>query len=84
MLQRGIAEKEIEHTLREGWFALDAKTGTEGRVFIFPYEAEWEGQFFEEKEVTVYYKMVGGKRLLLTAKARYGRGFPRRSEENED
>ena len=84
MLQRGTTEEEIEHALREGWSALDAKAGTEGRVFIFPYEAEWEGQFFEEKEITVYYKMIGGNRLLLTAKARYGSGFPRESDEDED
>lgn len=53
MLQRGIRREEIERTLNEGWAALDAKPGTVGKVFVFPYHAEWEGQFFEEKEVTV-------------------------------
>jgi len=77
MLQRGIAREEIEQALNKGWEALDAKPGTKGKVYVFPYHAEWEGQFFEEKEVTVYYKMVGGTLVLLTTKARYSKDFPR-------
>jgi hypothetical protein len=42
---------------------------------VFTYNAEWEGKFFEEKEVTVYYKYKGEQFILLTAKARYGKGF---------
>ena len=48
-----------------------------GKVFVFPYRRAWEGQFYEEKEVTVYYKIVTGKMVLLTVKARYGQAFPR-------
>jgi len=85
MRQRGITREEIEQTLRlcsgqalnNGSAASDAKPGTLGRVLVFPYQAEWEGQFYQEKEVTVYYKMVGEATVLLTAKARYGQGFPR-------
>jgi Nucleotidyltransferase domain. len=40
-------------------------------------KAEWEGQFYQEKEVTVYYKVTDEGLILLTAKARYGQGFPR-------
>ncbi len=68
----------IERVLNEGWEATDAKPGTLGRVMVFPYEAEWEGQFYREKEVTVYYKVTDEELILLTAKARYGQGFPRR------
>ncbi|HID31526.1 MAG TPA: DUF4258 domain-containing protein [Desulfobacterales bacterium] len=78
MLQRGVTREEIEQTLNEGWTASDAKPGTAGKVFVFPYRAEWEGHFFEEKEVTVYYKVVGKATVLLTVKARYGSNFPRR------
>jgi len=78
MLQRGVTREEIERTLNEGWEASDAKPGTLGKVLVFPYQAEWEGQFFEEREVTVYCKVVGETLMLLTAKARYGKGFPRR------
>ena len=62
----------------EGWEAADAKPGTKGRVFVFAYEAEWEGRFLGVEEVTVYHKMVGDDVAPLTAKARYGKDFPRR------
>ena len=77
MHQRGMTHEEIERTLNEGREASDAKSGTLGRVMVFPYETEWEGQFYQEKEVTVYYKVTDKGLILLTVKARYGQGFPR-------
>ena len=77
MHQRGVTLEEIEQTLNEGWEVTDAKPGTLGKVMVFRYEAEWEGQFYPEKEVTVYYKVAGEEVILLTVKARYGQGFPR-------
>lgn len=77
MLQRGVTKEEIEITLNRGWEATDAKPGICGRVFVFSYGIEWERQFYEEKEVTVYYKILKGKLILLTVKARYG-SFSRR------
>ena len=77
MQQRGVTLQEIEHTLNRGWKAEDAKPGTLGKVMVFPYQAEWVGQFYEEKEVTVYYKIVDEYFILLTIKARYGKDFPR-------
>jgi len=78
MRQRGVTQEEIEQTLNEGWRATDAKPGTLGKTMVFPYEQEWEGKFHLEKEVTVYYKKADDDIILLTVKARYGRGFPRR------
>jgi hypothetical protein len=78
MLQRGVLFSEMERALNEGWEAPDAKPGTVGRVFVFTYQSEWEGRFYEEKEVTVYYKVVAGQVVLLTVKARYGKSFPRK------
>lgn len=75
MFQRGISLKEIERTLNEGWEADDAKEGTIGKVYIFSYDEHWEGIYFEEKEVSVYYKYKGEKVILLTTKARYGKKF---------
>lgn len=75
MLLRGITVKEIEETLNKGCDADDAIEGTVGKVAVFAYNAEWEGKFFEEKEVTVYYKYKGGQFILLTAKTRYGKNF---------
>ncbi|MCD6567804.1 MAG: DUF4258 domain-containing protein [Dehalococcoidia bacterium] len=80
MLQRGITRKEIEKVLSDGWEADDSKQGTLGKVFVFSYEKDWEGVSFEEKEVRVYYKFAGGEVTLLTAMARYGKGFPGRGE----
>lgn len=77
MLQRGITLQEIEQTVNDGWNASDAKTGTSGKTMVFLFNDEWEGRFYQEKEVTVYYRYVDEGLVLLTAKARYGEDFPR-------
>ena len=53
MEQRGITKAEIERTLNDGWKAKDAKSGTIGKVFVFLYNRTWQGDLFQEKEVTV-------------------------------
>jgi hypothetical protein len=79
MRQRGVSLEEIKQAMAAGWEAADAKPGTSGKVMVFPYQAEWEGRFFEDKEVTVYYKVVDDEDvILLTVKARYGQAFPGR------
>ena len=78
MAQRGVRADEVEEVVNDGWPATDAKPGMEGRVKVFPYNAEWEGKLFAEKEVTVYYKRGEARIVVLTGKARYGNGFPRR------
>jgi len=78
MRQRGVTREDIELTLKEGWEAADAKIGTLGKSLVFAYAAEWEGEFYLVKEVTVYYKRTEKGIILLTVKARYGQGFPRR------
>ncbi|MBA4180362.1 MAG: hypothetical protein C0506_07230 [Anaerolinea sp.] len=47
------------------------------KVMVFSYNALWEGRYFEEQEVAVYFKQDGGEITLLTVKCRCGRGFPR-------
>jgi hypothetical protein len=84
MAQRGITFAEIQQTLADGWQATDCKPGTLGRVQVFAYGAEWAGRFYDEKEVTVYYKIENARVILLTAKARYGQGFPRGETTDED
>jgi hypothetical protein len=84
MNQRGISRDEIEQTLNEGWDAIDVKPGILGKVMVFLYQAEWTGRFYQEKEVTVYYKRSEEGLILLTAKARYGQGFPRGVNLDED
>jgi len=73
MRERGVSLEEIEKTLENGWLAKDTKPGTYGKVYIFPYNRDWCGKVFEEKEVTVYYKFIGEKIIVLTVKARYGK-----------
>ena len=75
MLQRGISIEEIRITVDKGWPAEDVKDGTIGKTFAFPHNDYWEDKFYEEKEVTVYYKMKEEKMVLLSAKARYGKNF---------
>ncbi|RMG78782.1 MAG: DUF4258 domain-containing protein [Chloroflexi bacterium] len=84
MEQRGITFSELQQTLASGWEATDCRPGTAGRVFVFSYEAEWEGRFYNEKEVTVYFKVKDNQIILLTAKSRYGQGFPRGETTHED
>lgn len=83
MNQRGITLEEIQRALEEGWEAKDAKSGSMGKVFVFPYNGQWEGKFFDEKEVSVYYRLVNDTVVLLTVKARYGKGFLPEGERNE-
>jgi phenolic acid decarboxylase len=52
-----------------------------GKTFVFPYNREWEGRLYEEKEVTVYYKVVGDRIIILTVIARYGSGFSKGGQE---
>lgn len=79
MAQRGVTLEEIRHTLKNGWPATDCRPGTRGQVLAFSYRAEWEGRFYGEKEVTVYYKVKDDQLILLTVKARYGEEFLRGS-----
>ena len=84
MIQRGVTKEEIEETLKNGWGADDAKPGTEGKVFVFPYNARWESKHFAEKEVTVYDKVIRGRFMVLTVKARYGMAFSKGGAASEN
>ena len=46
MLQRGVTLQEAERTLNDGWEALDAKSGVQGKIMVFPYHEEWEGRTY--------------------------------------
>jgi len=76
MRQRGVTKEEIEKTLTKGKDVDDAKPGTFGKALVFSYNNNWEGRFFDEKEVRVYYKFINDHFMLLTVKARYGK-FPK-------
>lgn len=71
MGSRGISKEEIEDVLNKGSGLSDAKSGTSGKVLVFPFNDEWEGNYFKEKEVRVYYKVIDDEIIILTAIDRY-------------
>jgi len=77
MKERGITQDEVMMTLQNGWDAEDVQEGTIGKVYVFEYNRYWKDKFYPEKEVSVYFKYEGDTKILITAKARYGSGFPR-------
>jgi hypothetical protein len=44
---------------------------------VFPYDSDWEGQQYPEKEVTVHYRLLDQDVVLLNVKARYRTAFQR-------
>ncbi len=78
MEQRGVTQQDIQTTFEKGWDADNLKEGTLGKVFVFEYNNTWEGKTYEEKEVSVYYKIKDEKVILLTAMARYGKCFKKK------
>ncbi len=76
MSQRGVTFDELAHVMARGGPARGSRPGTFGRVAVFPFNAIWEGEYYEEKEVTVYYRKTETGHVLLTVIARYGAGFP--------
>jgi len=72
MKERGVILEEIETTIENGYSCKDAKPGTYCKVYIFPYNKDWSGKIFKEKEVTGYYKYIDDDINVLTVKTRYG------------
>ena len=58
MEQRGVTLEDIQRALDEGWLATDARVGVLAKAIVLPYAREWEGSFYLQKEVTVYYKQA--------------------------
>ena len=80
MRQRGVTEAQVALVLAIGWFGNDARPGSHVKVMVFPFDAIWEGRFYEEQEVAVYFREANLEVTLLTVKCRYGKGFPRMSD----
>jgi len=56
MEQRGVSLQEINTVLNDGVYVDDAKENTFGKKYVFKYNNYWNKNFYEEKEVKVYYK----------------------------
>jgi len=72
MQERGVLRKEVEITLNEGIPERNTKQGTLGKRKVFIFNKEWCGAKYPEKEITVYYKLVNDRIVLLTVIARHG------------
>jgi hypothetical protein len=46
-------------------------------MIVFDFASTWDGRWYLEKEVAVYYTFEEGTTILITVKVRYGSGFPR-------
>lgn len=82
MEERDISLNEINEVIEKGSRIKDAKPGTQGKSYIFTYRKEWCGKYYEEKEVTVHYKIRDNKIILLTVKARFGK-FTKNQKQGE-
>ncbi len=74
---RGVTDAEIQETLGSGWPCSDPQPGRDCRMIVFDFASTWDGRWYLEKEVTVYYTFEEGTTILITVKVRYGSGFPR-------
>lgn len=61
MLRRGVTEADVEHTLDLGWPCSDADAGRNCKTFVFEFNADYDGRWYAEKEVTVYYTEANGR-----------------------
>ncbi len=49
-LEQRVSLEELQQVLEGGWQATDARPGTDGKVFVFLYNREWEGSYYREKK----------------------------------
>jgi hypothetical protein len=70
MEERGTSRHEVRTTIREGE-ASDARHGRTEFTCTFPFEDEWNGTYYENKELTVYAADDGGDWIVVTVISRY-------------
>lgn len=83
MVKRGATREDVEATVAAGWPCDDARAGRECRTLVSEYNAVWDGKWYAEKEVTVYYVREGDRLILVTVNTRYGSGFPRGGHDED-
>ena len=71
---RVVSHGEVLETLASG-VPGEAHSGREARVRVFPFHAQWEGRFYDEKQVRVIFREEAGDVIVVSVIARYGR-FP--------
>jgi hypothetical protein len=70
MEERGASRHEVRTAIREGK-SSDARHGRMEFTYTFPYEDEWNGTYYEKKELMVYAANDGGDWIVVTVISRY-------------
>ena len=70
MEERGASRHEVLETIREG-APFDARHGRTAFRRTFPFEDEWNGTYYDHKELTVYAAGDGGDWTVVTVISRY-------------
>jgi hypothetical protein len=63
--ERGASEEEIKETLENG-NDIKAKGNRLGKAKIFPYDTFWNGKYFQEKKVEVFYVVENNQIITVT------------------
>ena len=71
-LKRGVSLAEIEDVLASGHPARAAR-GRLAREKVYPFQALWQGRFYEQKKVKVVYVVEQGTAWTVTVISYYGR-----------
>ena len=71
-MERGATENEIRETIIDGVNIL-AKSGRLGKSKLFPFTAERNGKYFEEKKLEVYYVIENSNIITVTVYVFYGK-----------
>jgi hypothetical protein len=70
MEARGASRPEVRTTIREGE-ASEARHGRTEFTHTFSFDDEWNGTYYESKELTVYAAEDGGDWIVVTVIPRY-------------
>lgn len=70
MKERGASREEVIQTIRQDTRS-PAKQGRTAFQHTFDYRREWNGTYYDHKEVTAYAVEEGGEWVVITVICRY-------------
>jgi hypothetical protein len=69
--ERGVNEEEIREVLDSG-FVVPGKYLRFGKAKIFEFKREWQGKFYQQKRVEVFYTIERDVIITVTVYVFYG------------
>jgi hypothetical protein len=69
--ERGVNEEEIREVLDLG-FTVPGKYHRFGKAKIFEFQREWQGKFYQQKRVEVFYTVERDVIITVTVYVFYG------------